>query len=108
VRPDRIDLRHLLGGHEIRPWVMREMERLQLALSAEGAAPTLAAVSPSPTSPPSTPKPTGTPFAGRCSWSRKREADAVENLQIERRPSITIAQGLRGQIHLQSAYSRHS
>src|ERR1035437_1635490 len=42
IRPDRIDVRHLLGGHEIRPWVMREMERLQLALSAEGAVPTLA------------------------------------------------------------------
>jgi glycine cleavage system H protein len=42
IRPDRMDFRNLLGGHEIRPWVMREMERLQLALSAEGAAPTLA------------------------------------------------------------------
>ena len=37
-----IDMRHLLRGAEIRPWLMREMERLQLALSAEGAAPTLA------------------------------------------------------------------
>jgi hypothetical protein len=34
--------RHLLRGAEVRPWVMREMERLQLALVAEGAAPTLA------------------------------------------------------------------
>lgn len=34
--------RHLLRGREIRPWIMREMERLQLALSAEHAAPTLA------------------------------------------------------------------
>jgi glycine cleavage system H lipoate-binding protein len=34
--------RHLLRGAEIRPWVLREMERLQLALAAEGAAPTLA------------------------------------------------------------------
>ena len=42
IRPDLYDFRNLLGGHEIRPWVMREMERLQLALSAEGAAPTLA------------------------------------------------------------------
>ena len=42
IRPDRFDFRNLLGGHEIRPWVMREMERLQLALSAEGAVPTLA------------------------------------------------------------------
>jgi hypothetical protein len=42
IRPDRTDFRNLLGGGEIRPWVMREMERLQLALTAEGAAPTLA------------------------------------------------------------------
>ena len=38
----QMDLRHLLCGAEIKPWLMREMERLQLALSAEGAAPTLA------------------------------------------------------------------
>jgi glycine cleavage system H protein len=37
-----MDMRHLLCGAEIKPWLMREMERLQLALSAEGAAPTLA------------------------------------------------------------------
>jgi glycine cleavage system H lipoate-binding protein len=42
IRPDAYDFSNLLGGSEIRPWVMREMERLQLALSAEGAAPTLA------------------------------------------------------------------
>jgi len=36
------DLRHLLTGAEIRPWLMRELERLQLTLSMEGAAPTLA------------------------------------------------------------------
>ena len=35
-------LRHLLRGAEIRPWLLREMERLQLALSAEGAGPALA------------------------------------------------------------------
>lgn len=34
--------RHLLRGAEVKPWLMREMERLQLELSAEGAAPTLA------------------------------------------------------------------
>ncbi len=34
--------RHLLRGAEIAPWVMREMERLQLTLAAEGAEPTLA------------------------------------------------------------------
>ncbi|HUP05397.1 MAG TPA: glycine cleavage system protein H [Bryobacteraceae bacterium] len=42
IRPDRADFRNLLSGAEVRPWVMREMERLQLALTAEGAAPTLA------------------------------------------------------------------
>jgi hypothetical protein len=42
VKPESSDLRHLLCGGEIHPWLMREMERLQLALSAEGAAPTLA------------------------------------------------------------------
>jgi glycine cleavage system H lipoate-binding protein len=41
VRPDSLDLTHLLRGSEVKPWVTREMERLQLALSAEGA-PTLA------------------------------------------------------------------
>ena len=34
--------RHLLRGSEIRPWLQREMERLELALTAEGAAPALA------------------------------------------------------------------
>lgn len=42
VRADSTDDRHLLRGAEVRDWVMREMERLQLALTAEGAAPTLA------------------------------------------------------------------
>jgi hypothetical protein len=42
VRPERLDVTHLLRGSEIRPWLMREMERLQLALSLEGAAPALA------------------------------------------------------------------
>jgi hypothetical protein len=37
-----IDLRHLLRGAEIKPWLMRELERLQLTLSMESAAPTLA------------------------------------------------------------------
>ncbi len=32
-----IDMRHLLRGAELKPWLMREMERLQLALTAEGA-----------------------------------------------------------------------
>lgn len=41
VRPtanDELAFRHLLRGAEIRPWLMRELERLQLTLSAEGAA----------------------------------------------------------------------
>lgn len=45
VRPDasgEAAFLHLLRGSEIRPWLMREMERLQLSLSAEGATPTLA------------------------------------------------------------------
>ncbi len=37
VRPDNLDLTHLLRGAEVKPWVMRELERLQLALSLEGA-----------------------------------------------------------------------
>ena len=36
------DLRHLLSGWEVRPWLLREMERLQLALTMEGAQPSLA------------------------------------------------------------------
>ena len=35
------DFRHLLAPAEVKPWFLREMERLQLALSMEGA-PTLA------------------------------------------------------------------
>jgi hypothetical protein len=35
------DLRHLLGSDELRPWILREMERLQLILSTAGV-PTLA------------------------------------------------------------------
>jgi glycine cleavage system H lipoate-binding protein len=34
--------RHLLRGVEVRPWLMREMERLQLSLVAQDEAPTLA------------------------------------------------------------------
>lgn len=42
VRPANSNFTHLLRGAELRPWVMRELERLQLALTAEGAAPALA------------------------------------------------------------------
>ena len=41
VRPADTNLDHLLRGEEVRPWMMREIERLQIALSA-GGAPTLA------------------------------------------------------------------
>ena len=39
---DEQTFRHLLRGTEIAPWMLREMERLQLTLTAEGAAATLA------------------------------------------------------------------
>jgi glycine cleavage system H lipoate-binding protein len=42
VKPDADNDAHLLRGAEVRAWLMRELERLQLALTAEGAAPTLA------------------------------------------------------------------
>lgn len=42
VKPDASEHPHLLRGAEIKPWVTRELERLHLALAAEGAAPTLA------------------------------------------------------------------
>jgi hypothetical protein len=45
VRPraaGELAFRHLLRGAEVKPWLMREMERLQLALVTQGAGPTLA------------------------------------------------------------------
>jgi len=44
VKPDggQFDARHLLCGAEIRPWIAREMERLQAALAPAGEAPTMA------------------------------------------------------------------
>jgi hypothetical protein len=44
VKPvgDHCDMRHLLSGWEVRPWIMREIERLQLALSTDGMRATLA------------------------------------------------------------------
>ncbi len=44
VRPCKpgADLRHLLRGAEIRPWLLREMERLQLSLAPAGVGPMLA------------------------------------------------------------------
>jgi hypothetical protein len=32
-----MDMRHLLRDSEVKPWMMRELERLQLALTMEGA-----------------------------------------------------------------------
>ena len=37
-----LDTRHLLRGKEIKPWLMREMERLQFALAVEGVGASLA------------------------------------------------------------------
>lgn len=45
VKPEgtsELTFRHLLRGTEVKPWLMREMERLQLALSTDSGAPTLA------------------------------------------------------------------
>jgi len=42
VRPVNDNFTHLLRDAEVRPWVMREIERLQLALTAEGAPASLA------------------------------------------------------------------
>ncbi|MCI0695110.1 hypothetical protein L0337_24255 [candidate division KSB1 bacterium] len=44
VKPNGADenMRHLLRGAEIRPWIMRELERLQLALAPEGIGMSLA------------------------------------------------------------------
>jgi hypothetical protein len=45
IKPDSKNVQafqHLLRGAEIKPWILREMERLQLALTAEGAVPALA------------------------------------------------------------------
>jgi hypothetical protein len=41
VKPEG-SFRHLLCPPEVKPWLLHEVERLQLALSAPGAAPTLA------------------------------------------------------------------
>jgi hypothetical protein len=41
--PTGMDMTHLLSGAEVKPWLMREMERLQVALTMEGgSAPSLA------------------------------------------------------------------
>jgi glycine cleavage system H lipoate-binding protein len=44
VRPSSggFDARHLLTGCEVRPWIMRELERLQMALSPATVGPSLA------------------------------------------------------------------
>ena len=43
VRPGNdCDLRHLLKGEEIRPWIMRELERLEALLSSRGSGVSLA------------------------------------------------------------------
>jgi len=45
IKPDGKSVaafQHLLRGAEIRPWILREVDRLQVALTAEGAVPALA------------------------------------------------------------------
>lgn len=44
VKPDggQLDARHLLRGAEIRPWILREMERLQASLAPATQTPTMA------------------------------------------------------------------
>lgn len=42
IRPAADDFTHLLRESEVRPWILREIERLQLALTAEGARASLA------------------------------------------------------------------
>ena len=39
---EKADTRHLLRGNEVKPWLMREMERLQLVLAVEGVGSSLA------------------------------------------------------------------
>jgi glycine cleavage system H lipoate-binding protein len=39
VRPDSLNLAHLLRGSEVRPWLMRELERLQGQSLADGGVP---------------------------------------------------------------------
>jgi hypothetical protein len=41
-RVEETDTRHLLSGSEVRPWILREIERLQFALSPEGVGLSLA------------------------------------------------------------------
>jgi hypothetical protein len=42
VKPRSFDGRHLLRGGEVRPWMLREVERLQQSMSAAGVGETLA------------------------------------------------------------------
>ena len=42
VQPRDKDFPHLLRGEEIRPWITRELERLQYAIAPDGATPSLA------------------------------------------------------------------
>lgn len=45
VRPERMDLRHLLSGGEVRPGLATELHRLDLVLSATSTAPAAGAIS---------------------------------------------------------------
>jgi hypothetical protein len=42
VKPQTFDLRHLLRGEEVRPWMLREIEKLEQLISSKGVGETLA------------------------------------------------------------------
>ena len=72
-RRARCDMRHLLRGAEVKPWLMRELERLQLALTMEGASRRRLADGGVPVADIAaglSRRPIGTRSAARCSWSR--------------------------------------
>ena len=80
----KIDMRHLLRGAEVKPWMMREMERLQLGAHAWKARPCPAspmAASQCATSRLPIRGPTGMRSAAKCSWSRN-PVSAISTLEI--------------------------
>ena len=75
-----IDMRHLLRGGEVKPWLMRELERLQLALTDGGrnhAELWPMAACRWPILPPPIRRPVGTPSAARCFWSLENANEVV-------------------------------
>ena len=71
IRPAHQEFTHLLRGKEVRPWLMREMERLQLTLGRErGLAPALADGGvPVDDMPQAHPQADWDGVWGTCSWS---------------------------------------